>query len=169
MGGSASAGDGGENAAAENCRTPPTRTPLPHLDRSTTEPLTLGPLQEIDLRSKQMSEIEFSCRPCAKAGSEPAVCSAGGRGRARAGHVRLCARLRHTHTIWWLDTLRGLDGRLGGASSDRQDHQRVAETAEYVPRHGARALTACQREPGPRAWGGVCGSRGRAKGCDVAG
>ena len=51
LGGSASAGDGNENAAEENCRTPHTRTPSPHPGRSATEPLRLDPL---DLRSKQI-------------------------------------------------------------------------------------------------------------------
>ena len=43
LGGSASAGDGNENAAKESCRTPPTRTPSPHPDKIATEPLRLDP------------------------------------------------------------------------------------------------------------------------------
>ena len=43
LGGSASAGDGNENAAKENCRTSQTRTPSPHPDRFATEPLRLDP------------------------------------------------------------------------------------------------------------------------------
>ena len=42
----------------------------------------------------------------------------------------------------WLDILRGLEHRLGGASSDRQDLQHSAETVKYEPHHGARALHA---------------------------
>ena len=36
------------------------------------------------------------------------------------GCVRACG------TIWWLDTLSGLDDRLGGASSDRQETSKTA-------------------------------------------
>ena len=43
LGGSASAGDGNENAAEENCRAPQTRTPSPHPGRSATGPLRLDP------------------------------------------------------------------------------------------------------------------------------
>ena len=43
LGGSASAGDGNENAAKESCRTSQTRTPSPHPDRSATEPLRIDP------------------------------------------------------------------------------------------------------------------------------
>ena len=56
----------------------------------------------------------------------------------------MCVCVRTYGTIWWLNTLRGLYSRLGGASSDRQDQQGGAETVKYVPQiHGAR----CQ---GPR-------------------
>ena len=43
LGGSASAGDGNENAAKENCRTSPTRTPSPHPGRPATETLRVDP------------------------------------------------------------------------------------------------------------------------------
>ena len=58
----------------------------------------------------------------------------------------VCVYVRAYGTIWRLDTFKGLDSRLGTASSDRQDQQHRDETVKYEPHHGARCQRGTQHE-----------------------
>ena len=80
-----------------------------------------------------------------------------------ASGLVVCVCVRAYGTIWWLDTCRGLDSRLGSASSDRQDQQHRAETVKYEPHHGARCQRGTQLESRDQGAGVVFGLPGRCQ------